>query len=80
MIWESGTLFGGIAVRKFTKIAAIVSVAGLLQLGGCSFDSFSRNVWRGFGYSIGGLPASLVTGLVSDLLGALGINIGNANT
>lgn len=67
-------------MRKITKIAAIVSVAGMLQLGGCSFDSFSRNVWRGFGYSIGGLPASFVTGLISDLLGGLGIDLdGNAN-
>ena len=66
-------------MRKITKIAAIVSVAGMLQLGGCSWDSFTKNVWRGFGYSVGGLPASFVNGLIGDLLGNLGINLGTAN-
>lgn len=67
--------FGGTTVRKSKKFAVIAVLSGamLFQLGGCGLDSFTRNVWRGFGYSIGGLPASFVTGFLTDLLASLGI-------
>lgn len=65
--------------NRFTKIAAIVSLAGLLQLGGCSWDSFIKNVWRGFGYSIGGLPAGFVTDAITGVIGGIGDIFGGNN-
>ena len=45
--------------RKLSKFAA-VCVLGTLLGGGCSINGLARNVWAGFGYAIGGLPAQFV--------------------
>lgn len=58
--------------RFMFKLAALVVAGGtLMQLGGCSLNSLLRNVWTGFGYGIGGLPADLVT---TAIRGAFGLN------
>lgn len=35
---------------------------------GCSLESLGMNIWKGFGYGIGGLPAGIVNNFLSDLL------------
>lgn len=52
--------------RKLSKFAAVCLLGTMLQ-GGCSFNGLARNVWAGFGYAIGGIPAQFV---VDFLLGA----------
>lgn len=48
------------------KMIALVIVSGTVLQGGCFFNSLARNVWRGFGYSLGGIPAGIVVDLVID--------------
>jgi len=45
--------------RKLSKLAA-VCVLGTILGSGCSFNGLARNIWAGFGYAIGGLPAQFV--------------------
>jgi len=61
-------------VRKAVTLAA---AGGLLMGAGCSFSGLAANVWKGFGYSLGGIPAQIVTDLfIADLVDNI---IGNNN-
>ncbi len=59
-------------LRTKKKALALLATGGMLLGSGCSFDSLLTNVWKGFGYSLGGLPADLVTQLfLQDFLDSL---------
>ncbi len=48
--------------QRASRMAVLaLSTAGcLFQLGGCSLDSFAKNIWTGFGLAIGGAPAQII--------------------
>lgn len=59
-------------IKKFSKLAAMALTGGLVLGSGCSFNGLARNVWAGFGYALGGIPADLVTNLfLADLIDAV---------
>jgi hypothetical protein len=42
------------------KFAALLAMGGMmLQFGGC-LGTLPRNIWTGFGYSLGALPANIL--------------------
>ncbi|RJP37237.1 MAG: hypothetical protein C4547_05820 [Phycisphaerales bacterium] len=54
------------------KALVLLATGGMLLGGGCSLDGLLRNVWTGFGYSIGALPAQVVTDLfLQDIIDSL---------
>ena len=58
--------------KRLISLTLLVSF-GNLFVGGCMWGSLGRNVWRGFGESIGALPANFVTGAITDVLTTAGI-------
>jgi hypothetical protein len=58
--------------KRLIGLTLLVSFSNLF-VGGCMFNSLQRNVWRGFGYSIGALPANIVTSAITDVLTTAGI-------
>ena len=62
-------------MRKFALVTALVAVCGLASTG-CTLNSLFSNIWKGFGYGIGGIP----TGIIADALStALGIDLSQNN-
>lgn len=51
-------------MRKFSKLAALTLTGGLVLGSGCSFGGLTNNIWKGFGYALGGIPANIVSDLV----------------
>lgn len=51
-------------MNKFSKLAALALTGGLVLSGGCSFGGLANNVWKGFGYSLGGIPANILSDFV----------------
>lgn len=47
--------------RKLSRFSAIcvLSLCAVLS-SGCSINGLWRNIWSGFGYSLGGLPAQFL--------------------
>ncbi len=58
--------------KRLITLTLLASFSSLFA-SGCMWNSFTRNVWRGFGYSVGALPANLVTTAITDALVAAGI-------
>jgi hypothetical protein len=55
-------------------VLAMLASCTVLQFGGCSFDKLGRNIWIGFGESLGSIPAGIVTELVvAPLLEGIGL-------
>ena len=50
--------------RKLSKLAA-VCILGTMLNGGCSIEGLLKNMWAGFGYSLGGLPAQYLIDLIN---------------
>ncbi len=51
-------------MRKFSKLAALTLTGGLVLGGGCTFSGLTNNIWKGFGYSLGGIPANILSDFV----------------
>jgi hypothetical protein len=61
---------------KKVKFGALLALASctVLQFGGCGMDKLGRNIWIGFGESLGSIPAGIVTELVvAPLLDSIGL-------
>jgi hypothetical protein len=54
--------------KRMIGLVMLASFATVLSSGGC-FDSLQKNVWRGFGYSLGAFPANFITNYFATLLG-----------
>lgn len=55
-------------VAKFMMLGV---VGGMMFSSGCNL---TRNIWRGFGESLGGIPANIVVSLVDNLVDIPGVN------
>lgn len=55
-------------LNKFSKLAALTLAGGLVLGSGCSLNGLLRNVWVGFGYSLGSIPADIVGGWIEGFL------------
>lgn len=55
-------------LNKFSKLAALTLTGGLVLSGGCGFSGLLGNVWKGFGYSLGGIPANIVGTWITGFL------------
>jgi len=58
--------------KRLISLTLLASFSSLFA-NGCMWSSLQRNVWRGFGESIGALPASFVTTAITDALVTAGI-------
>jgi hypothetical protein len=59
--------------KKTVRWFGVAALGGMLLQGGCSLQGLTRNIWVGFGQSIGSVPAGIlvdayVTPLLNDLI------------
>jgi hypothetical protein len=54
--------------KQLKKAAVLLALSGgvLFQVGSC--DSLFRNIWRGFGYGLGALPADVINSFITGFL------------
>jgi hypothetical protein len=59
---------------KTRMLQVAIAVAALIPVVGCgggaSFNTLATNVWKGFGYALGGIPAQIVADLISGVIPA----------
>lgn len=62
-------------MKNKAKWLPLLAMGCALQFGGCfNFESLGRNIWFGFGSSLGGIPAGIVTDIVvAPLLNTVGL-------
>jgi hypothetical protein len=53
--------------KRIVTLVILASFCTVFSTSCCS--SLGRNIWRGFGYSIGAVPASFVTNFLATTLG-----------
>jgi hypothetical protein len=52
----------------------MLGVGAAMFASGCGWNGLTNNIWKGFGYSLGGIPANIVVTLVDDFIDIPGVN------
>jgi hypothetical protein len=57
-------------MRKMKMAMLAVVISGGMLFGGCgSLSSLPGNIWKGFGYGLGAIPANIVGTWIATVLG-----------
>jgi hypothetical protein len=65
--WKQGQIFKETSVRK--RMIALMLVASAATLFNGCFGSLQRNIWVGFGESIGAVPAGFLVNFLANTFG-----------
>ena len=52
---------------RFLQVA--IAAAAIVPVIGCNASGLVTNIWRGFGLGLGSIPADVVGGIITDLIG-----------
>ena len=54
--------------RMLQLAIAIAALAPVVGCGGASLNNLWTNIWKGFGYGLGAIPAGIVGDLIAGIL------------
>ena len=66
-VFEVAWMRGVVSIGLLAVLAALAPVVGC---GGASLNNLWANIWKGFGYGLGAIPAGIVGDLIAGFLPA----------